>query len=80
MGSATQVPGSTHDFVRWDVLDNLHERLVELADQVRDLIDDLHPEKLTMIDAPENAKMIRSYFDALDEIGWHSAQQLKAAS
>lgn len=69
-----------HDFVRWDVLDNLSDRLTELADQTRDLADELAPEKLTMIDAPANARIIRSYFDALDQIGWHSDEQMEAAS
>ncbi|KAA0275395.1 MAG: hypothetical protein EDQ89_00235 [Acidobacteria bacterium] len=69
-----------HDFVRWDVLDNLSDRLAELAEQTRALADDLAPGKLTMIDAPSNARIIRSYFDALDQIGWHSDEQMEAAS
>lgn len=69
-----------HDFVRWDVLDNLADQLERFAEEVRSLADDRVPAVLTMIDAPGSAKMIRGYFDALDEIGWHSAEQMKAAS
>lgn len=69
-----------HDFVRWDVLDNLADRLERFAGEVCDLRDNLAPERLTMIDAHSNAKMIRGYFDALDELGWYSAEQMKAAS
>lgn len=68
-----------HDVVRWDVLHNLAERLDEFADDVRELADDLKPEKVTMIDASGNAKIIRDYLDALDEIGWYSDEQMKAA-
>lgn len=76
--SATET--ETADFIRWDVLDNLHERLTDLAEQVRELADERKPGKLAMLDAPGNAQTIRDYFDALDEIGWYSAEQMEAAS
>ena len=74
----TSVPDA-HDFVRWDVLQQLGERLEKLSGMVEELADQLAPEKLTMIDAPEEAKLIRRYFESLDQIGWHSEAQAKAA-
>lgn len=65
----------TRDLVRWDVLDALADRLEELAAQVQELRDQVEPEALTVRDTPDNAKAVRRYFDALDEIGWCSEEQ-----
>ncbi len=76
---AEVIEQDAYDFVRWDVLHNLAGRLSELADQVYSLADDVTPDRLTVIDAPENAKIIRQYFDALDEIGWCSESSRREA-
>lgn len=67
-----------HDFIRWDVLSNLSDRLIELGEQARDLADNVETDWAIAREIPGNVKTIREYLDALDVIGWYPDE--KAAS